>query len=362
MKAKSIIIPLLTAVSLSACDLVVQGPEKGSLTICFRDPSITKGADIPDTNDFILSIADAGGGLLYKGSYGAGPEKLEVAPGSYAVRVVSREFEEPLFDAPQYGDEQIVLVESGKTTAVHLFCSQMNAGVRLKVGETFAVNYPGGTLYMRSPSGPLVYTYGEMRTGYFKPGPIWLELSCDGETRTLFSRELEAGGILTMKLNSGYSVLEESGVAARYGEGITMELDTARNWTYGEYTDSGSGGTPGSGMSEAYSVGQARAMAAESPGDVWVYGYIVGGDCTSSSCSFSAPFKSATNMVIAAKSSGTDKESCLSVQLQKGDIRDALNLVDNPSNLGRQVFLKGDLVPKYYGIPGIQNLTGYRLE
>ncbi len=353
----------LLAVTLVACDRIL-GPvaqERGTLTVCFGDGVTTRAGAVLDTNQFILSITDEKGGSIYHGKYGASPERLDLPPGSYTVRAVSREFQEPLFDSPQYGDEQVALVESGKTVAVHLICVQMNAGVRLKTGETFIVNYPDGTLYLKSSSGVLMYDYGESRYGYFKPGLVWLELNYGGETRTLFTREIFGQEMLTMRLNSGYSVLEEDEVASLYGEGLTMELDTSRFWTTGDYTGEDSG-SAGGGISSALSVGQARSMAADSPEDVWVYGYIAGGDCTSSNCSFSAPFTSNTNLLIAAKSSSADKESCLSVQLQKGDIRDALNLVDHPENLGRQVFLKGDLVPKYYGIPGIKNLTEYQLR
>ena len=52
----------------------------------------------------------------------------------------------------------------------------------------------------------------------------------------------------------------------------------------------------------------------------------------------------------------------MSVQLAKGDIRDDLNLVDHPELLGRQVFLLGDIVESYYGIPGVQNISEYRLK
>ena len=93
--------------------------------------------------------------------------------------------------------------------------------------------------------------------------------------------------------------------------------------------------------------------------DVWVYGYIVGGDLSSSRCSFDGPFSSRTNIVLASKSSCRDKQSCLSVQLAKGDVRDALNLVDHPENLGRKIYLKGDIVASYYGIEGLQGVSEY---
>ena len=49
----------------------------------------------------------------------------------------------------------------------------------------------------------------------------------------------------------------------------------------------------------------------------------------------------------------------MSVQLSAGELRDALNLVDNPGNLRRKVYLRGDIVDAYYGLPGIKNLSEY---
>ena len=92
-----------------------------------------------------------------------------------------------------------------------------------------------------------------------------------------------------------------------------------------------------------------------------MYGYIVGGDLSSSKASYAPPFSSRTNILLSSKAVVSGREGCLSVQLQQGDIRDALNLVDNPGLLGRQVFLKGNLVPSYYGLPGLQGLSEYAL-
>ncbi|MDD6623554.1 MAG: DUF6359 domain-containing protein [Bacteroides sp.] len=43
-------------------------------------------------------------------------------------------------------------------------------------------------------------------------------------------------------------------------------------------------------------------------------------------------------------------------------VRDALNLVSSPENLGRQVFLKGDLVESYYGICGLKNVREFEFK
>ena len=88
---------------------------------------------------------------------------------------------------------------------------------------------------------------------------------------------------------------------------------------------------------------------------VWVYGYIIGN---------ASPFlgtTSDTNLAIAGKTSATSKAVCLSVELKKGAIRDALNLVSHPSNLGRKIFVKGDIIT-YYGIPGVKNISECVME
>lgn len=140
---------------------------------------------------------------------------------------------------------------------------------------------------------------------------------------------------------------------------MSIQVDTTRFWSEEDFII-GQGDQDGGDRDKAYNIGQARSMAGKE--DVWVYGYVVGGDLSSSSASFSGPFTSKTNLVIASRASASSKESCMSVQLQKGNIRDALNLVDNPDNLGRSVFLKGDIVESYYGIPGIQNITEYEFK
>ena len=108
------------------------------------------------------------------------------------------------------------------------------------------------------------------------------------------------------------------------------------------------------------------AQAKEHIGEksVWVCGYIVGGDLSSAKegISFTPPFTSMTCLAIASRSSVTSKSSCMSVKLPKGDIRTEINLADNPGLIGRKIYLKGDLIAAYFGIPGIENITEYVLK
>jgi hypothetical protein len=194
-----------------------------------------------------------------------------------------------------------------------------------------------------------MYSYTEKRIAYFQPGAISLIMSTGDIDQILMVKEVAENEILSI----GVSVPETSD-SGDYS--LSVSVDTTRVWTNAEYVI-GTGNT-GYDSDDAKSVAEARNSAGEN--DVWVCGYIVGGDLSSSSASFEAPFESMTNILLGPRSTTVDKNVCLSVQLPSGDVSDALNLVDNPSLLGKRVCVRGDLVNAYYGIPGMKNTTEYQ--
>ena len=175
--------------------------------------------------------------------------------------------------------------------------------------------------------------------------------------KVLFTRDLEARAILDIEVSSA-SKPEDSDDPRE--ESISVVVDTSRQWSHESYVV-GQGGSVGKGSSpsDAMTVSQALVSAGEE--DVWVSGYIVGGDLTSASASFQGPFKSKTNIILGPRSSSSSRSSCISVSLPQGVLRDDLNLLDNPSMLGKKVCLRGDIVDSYYGMVGLKNLTDYEL-
>ena len=326
-------------------------------------PDTRASAEIPDTNDFILKVTDAGGKVLYEGAYGESPESLLVDAGSYTVAVHSIEFTAPGFSRPVYGDEQVVLVKAGSTVTVRLNCILENAGVRLQVAPDFLTSYPDGVLYLKSGDTRLMYGYSERRIAYFKPGPISLVLNNRGVDEVLLTRTLDARTILTLNLSAPHG-----GAAA--ASSITVAVDTAKVWNHESYViggGSGSGSGGGSGddsaadIDNAYSVAQAHDHTGED--DIWVFGYIVGGDLSTAGTTVkTSKLTKATHLAIASRSTVTAKASCVAVELPKGAIRDALNLVDHPDLIGTRVYLKGSLVPSYFGTTGLKSVSDYVLK
>ncbi|MBQ8271292.1 MAG: choice-of-anchor J domain-containing protein [Bacteroidaceae bacterium] len=99
-------------------------------------------------------------------------------------------------------------------------------------------------------------------------------------------------------------------------------------------------------------------------GETTITAYIVG-YAKSSGGSFVGEFSvgtAASNIIIADNPDETDSSKCMPVQLKsKTDIRAALNLVDNPGNLGKKITLTGSL-EAYFSAPGLKELTAYSFE
>lgn len=327
---------------------------RSTLGICFSDGSelLTRSyLNIPDTSEFRLKVTRSTGESIYEGRYGDCPEVLDVAPGSYTVTVRSSESVKPAFDMPVFGDEQCVVVNAGSHAAVNLVCTQVNAGVRLDISKEFKSSYNDAVLFLKSSSGSLMYSVSEKRTAYFMPGPVSLMMSRGTQDNILMVRDMRPCDMLTLK------VLAPSIGQETFSGGMSVVVDTARVWVNEECIVGGSDQAEDAGT--ALTVADARKAIGRE--DVWVTGYIVGGDLTSAAASFSGPFKSMTNILLGPRSAVSDKSACLSVQLPDNEVREVLNLVEHPEVLGRRVSVKGDIVASYFGICGVKNTVEYVL-
>lgn len=118
---------------------------------------------------------------------------------------------------------------------------------------------------------------------------------------------------------------------------------------------------------DPYTVADILAMDLDNTNiaSAYVKGYIVGslknGSFTDKNASFSAEGDVATNIMIADDASCKDFKAVAAVQLvSKTDIRTALNLVDNPGNLGKQLTIAGN-VTKYCGHIGVKSPKAFTL-
>ena len=121
------------------------------------------------------------------------------------------------------------------------------------------------------------------------------------------------------------------------------------------------GGSGGGGDDQpsgtTYTVTQ--AIAANSGSGVYVKGYIVGfvdGQAYESGARFEANGTVTTNVLIADSPSESDLSKCMPVQLPSGDVRNGVNLKDNPGNYKKDVLLFGN-IETYFKVPGVKAVT-----
>ena len=352
------LLPLVAG--LAACDdfgLKEGTLESGELLWVLDREALTKtaGGEIPDTNDFLLTVTDATGAVLYDGSYGDSPARLSVPAGSYTVKVVSEPFTSPAFSRPQYGDEQVVVVPGGQSVTVRLTCTLLNAGIRLRIASDFLTAFPDGVLYVKQGGVRLMYGYREQRIAYVRPGAVSVVLYNEGQDQTLFTRTLEPKDILTVGISA-------PATSADGYSSVKVSLDTLKNWLSEQYVvGQGDSGNGGGTEPDAFSVAEAAGHIGEKA--VWVHGYIVGGDLSSAGGSVkTSGITKATHIALADRSSVTEKAACIAVELPAGPVRDALNLVDHPDLRGSRVYVKGNIEEKYFGTLGLKGACDFVLK
>ena len=311
------------------------------------------GCPMPDTNQFILKIENAAGESVYYGLYGARPAIISVPAGSYSLSLVSMEMDAPDWDSPVYGDAVDIVAASGETVNVDFLCKMINSGVRVRMTDRYAARYPG-ELTVSQFAGSLDYTSSETRFGYFEAGnATFSAVASDGSSQKLFSKQLTGGQMLTLTLDAG-SMDSQSNISVQVDTTVAYLSQTIM---VDEYRSS-----QGDGLAQAtaFSVIEAASHPEES---VWVWGYIVGGDLTSSAINYEVPFSKNSNLAIAASAMCRTRSECMSVELASGsDIRETLNLVDHPEMLGRKVYIQGTVKESYFGMTGLKSIKAFALE
>lgn len=187
------------------------------------------------------------------------------------------------------------------------------------------------------------------------------------ETVKVFGQNLTEA--IQAKLQSGKAFAIDGTLTAEGGT-LTIQLTATEAGTYTDALVLTSGATSlslevsatiyafdGDGSKERpYSISDIRLLG--NPGDkVWVEGYIVG--LVRNNKLVTADFAaSETPSNIALADAATEQEVFAPIQLPTGDVRAALNLVDNAANLGKKVAVYGTL-DAYFSQPGVKNVSEY---
>ncbi len=229
---------------------------------------------------------------------------------------------------------------------------------------------------------PEVVSIPDLKTWEFESKLIRLEnvqfIAADTATVYADADNLEYGE-LTIEDANGYTVMLRTSGYAKFARELTPVGSGSITAIAGRYDDNvqlairrtsevefdnprldiqGYDGT----FDNPYTV--AYAIANNSGTGIWVSGYLVGVMETNTdpfAASFAPPFFTNSNVLLADSPNETNLSNCLIVQLPAGSIRNAVNLVNKPANLGKEIKLRGNL-EKYFSVPGMKNTDGYWLD
>lgn len=155
------------------------------------------------------------------------------------------------------------------------------------------------------------------------------------------------------------------------GKNPNLQFTSVRIYTGSDKPGEGGGDNPqpqpGETGSKENPLTVAQFLAQGTPSsaiaNTYVKGYIVGNAPGQkiSEAIFTAEGASASNILIAGAADCKDYTLCIPVQLASGTApRAALNLMDNPGNLGKEVILCGSH-EAYFGTNGLKSVTWYQL-
>lgn len=232
-------------------------------------------------------------------------------------------------------------------------------------------NIPSQSVRVRG----VVSSITELSTSYGNATYEIKDALTDSYSLTVYRGKYIDGASFTSEnqLEVGATVVVE-GSLELYG-GKTPEISTGSKIisytdpngnTVGGSDNPGGNDTPGGDVAGAGTQDNPYNVAAVIGGatgtEVWVKGYIVGwveGQVLKDGAHFDANNVSvATNLLISDNPNAASLDEAVPVQLPSGDVRTALNLQNNPSNLGKEVLLKGNL-EKYFGVAGVKTVTQY---
>ncbi len=309
--------------------------------------------ELIDTANFILEIKKHNK-TVYNDIYGRFPEKMTLEAGRYSISIKSSNNKAAAFSKPIYGDSQDIELNADEDLKITLSCRLINAAIKLKIAPSFLRDYPEGIISLESKYGKIKYNYRETRLAYFPAGRVDIFLLNNDKKTLLLSKILRERDVSLINISSKAQLNKYDNKA------ISLEIDTSKIWSsYNYVIGEKQKKDKGIKIDKAVNIAEARGLIGSKK--IWVYGYIVGCLKTSHLIS-SEPFTSSSNIAIASRQNIEDKDDCIAVELRKKSLKSAINLEDNPYNLYKKIFIKGDIVESYYGTIGLKNCTEYRIE
>lgn len=288
------------------------------------------------------------------------------------------------FDSNAKGDSNVLISDAPNSTesapfltiqlatdaslsgAVGLMTNPLNFGKELYVlGKINTAGYLGHT----GVKSITDYKLSGISAPEFRPVggiyncPLTLVLAGDGDCSVhyTFGEEIPTAG--SAQFNKGIDITETATVnAVAVNNGNNSGAYTSQTYTIVPATE-GTSSNPYT-VANVLEFNPTTTTAADGQSNVWVKGYIVGWMVRNAATKentyyFSTENAASPNILIADDPNCKDGEKCIPVQLNNTSyIRPAINLKDNPENMGKELKVCG-LMLNYLARPGVRETKLY---
>ena len=187
-------------------------------------------------------------------------------------------------------------------------------------------------------------------------------------TMTLIARNSSAANFATHTMPQGVGSI--TGILSIFNSNMQITLRDSSDYTFRDSETPEPPKPTGNDGSKEKPLTVAEGISKQGTADtLWVKGYIIGAVKTgvtsvqgADDIQFAPPFTSTTNILIADSKTEKDHSKCLIINLPSGKpLRSQVNLQDNPTNIGKELLVKGKL-RTYFGLPGSRDNQGSDFE
>lgn len=183
--------------------------------------------------DYKVDILQADTVVMRFSRYDEMPEKVELEPGRYTLKVSKGTDKAGGFDAPYFAGEQDFTVVQGEDTSVSVQAELKNGLVTLNLTDDFCQTYPSYLFSLKTDemTAPLVYDEYEYRAMYFRCAATGTKVTIGMQLTDVYGKKNEYTSSVTVRPKQWTQATVKTDGKGLHGISLEVKLDETTNQT-----------------------------------------------------------------------------------------------------------------------------------
>lgn len=183
--------------------------------------------------DYKVDILQADTVVMRFSRYDEMPEKVELEPGRYTLKVSKGTDKAGGFDAPYFAGEQDFTVVQGEDTSVSVQAELKNGLATLNLTDDFCQTYPSYLFSLKTDemTAPLVYDEYEYRAMYFRCAATGTKVTIGMQLTDVYGKKNEYTSSVTVRPKQWTQATVKTDGKGLHGISLEVKLDETTNQT-----------------------------------------------------------------------------------------------------------------------------------